>query len=163
MIKLDAAPLIYALKANLIPILKKVYKEIVITQTVFHEVVTRGKEGRHRDAFVAEKLIEIGDIIVHEDAKQELELGLGPGETATIASALEERGKALLEDMRAVRTGLRLGLNVEFLSIALLKAYQTSIITEEEFNELFENYCQVAGVSVIERYKTQKIKEVIKK
>ncbi|MHA2495699.1 MAG: hypothetical protein ACXAEI_09420 [Candidatus Hodarchaeales archaeon] len=161
MIKIDASPLIYALKANLVPLLQKVYEKLIITETIYQEVIIKGKKEGYRDAFVADKLIETGEIIVHPDPGKELKLNLGYGESSVIASAIEERCPALIEDLRAMKAGLRLGIRIEFISLAILKAYQSSLITSEEFDDLLEVYCRVAGVSVVERHRIHLIKELL--
>ena len=54
MIKLDSCSLIYLVKADLLPLAKKLYKKVLITDSVYHEVVVEGKSSSHPDALIAQ-------------------------------------------------------------------------------------------------------------
>ncbi|MFX1513363.1 MAG: hypothetical protein ACFFCQ_12320 [Promethearchaeota archaeon] len=153
MIKLDASSLIYAVKANYLPLLKELYGSLIVIDTVYEEVVTRGKQARKRDAYVLEKMIEEEILKRHPDAKKPPKVPLGKGEIAVIYSAKQENCKALIDDQKARKVAVQNDVDVKWTSLAFLVALKTNLITDVEFDELLTKFVQVANPSIIE-YKT---------
>ena len=90
MIKIDASSLIYSLKLDWIDSLKKLYEDLVITASIYQEVILKGKKKGKPDAFIGEKLINQKIIQVHQvKEKSQVNLGLGEGESETILNAIE--------------------------------------------------------------------------
>lgn len=61
---IDAGPLIWLGKCDALDLLKKLYQEIEIPETVYIEAVTRGLEKGHEDAPTIKKTMEEGWIRV---------------------------------------------------------------------------------------------------
>ncbi len=162
MIKIDSSPLIYAIKGNYVELLKKLYSDIIMVDSVYEEVVEKGKIRGKRDAFVIDKLIEINMLIRHPDSKVDMKLNLGKGENAVINSAKEEDCIAFLEDQKARKIATNIGLTVEWTSYAFLKAFKEKLITSVEFDYYLNQYILYASPSVIEIQTIQKLKELIK-
>ena len=122
MIKIDSSPLIYAIKGNYVELLKNLYSEIILVDSVYEEVVEKGKLRGKRDAFVIDKMIETHMLIRHPDSNLDLKINLGKGENAVINSAKDENCLAFLEDQKARKVASNLGIQVEWSSYAFLKA-----------------------------------------
>lgn len=162
MIKIDSSPLIYAIKGNYISLLKNLYSDIVIIDSVYEEVVKSGINRGKRDAYVIEKLIETKELERHSDSEIEIQINLGKGESAVINSAKKENCIAFLEDQKARKIATNLGIKVEWTSYALLKALKVRLISDGEFDDFLNQYIIFASPSVLEIQTIKKFKELIK-
>lgn len=129
----DACSIILLAKANVLEELA-MWKEIVITDSVYNEVI-EGKNKQLLDALVLERLAEENKISIKRDINKELikkltgDFGLGAGEAESIALALEA-DKVLLTDNKQGRKaakvyGLKLLGSIEVVT-ALYKAKKIS-------------------------------------
>ncbi len=101
MIKIDSSSLILALQMNFIPILTKLYKELVITKSVYEEVIIDGKEKGKEEAFIGDKLIKEKELTIHQVKEELMDLKLGKGETEIIHNSIELNCSCLMEDKKA--------------------------------------------------------------
>ena len=162
MIKIDSSPLIYAIKGNYVELLKKLYSDIVLVDSVYEEVVEKGKLRGKRDAFVIDKLIETNVLIRHPDSKLDLKINLGKGENAVINSAKDEECLAFLEDQKARKVASNLNIQVEWTSYAFLKALKEKVISSTDFDYYINQYILHASPSVLEIQTIQKLKGLLK-
>lgn len=164
MIKIDASSLIYSLKMDWISGLKKLYEEIIITTSVYQEVILNGKKKGKPDAFIGEKLIGQKDIQVHhikEDSQ--ITIGLGEGESETILNAIELGCNCLIDDKKAIRIAESFNLIVLNVPVSLLDAYKQQLIDDIKFEELFQKWIVVASPSYEDIFIIKKAKELMSK
>lgn len=162
MIKIDASSFIYSIKMDWISVLKELYEELIITDSVHQEVIVEGKKKRKADAFIGEKKLRKYNIQIHDVEKnKEDEMGLGAGETDTILNALELNCACLIDDKKAIRIADSLALPVISVPISLLNAYKHQIINDEEFDKYFQNWISVASPSYEDIFLIKKAKEVL--
>jgi predicted nucleic acid-binding protein len=162
MIKIDSSSLIYCIKGNYYLLLKKIYQEIVIIDSVYEEVINQGKLRLKRDAFVIEKLIEQKIFERHPNSYTQLEINIGKGELEVIKAAQDEKCKALIDDQKARRFAIISGIDTLWTPLVFLDALKNKIITEKEFDSLFSDYNKVANPSIEECQLYQKMKELVK-
>lgn len=161
MLKLDASALIYAIKGNYQNILKKVYNELIIIDTIYEETVIKGKKHEKRDAYVLDKLIDDGFFIRHPDSKNLPDMPMGKGEIAVIQSAIEENCIALIDDQQARKIAVQRGVKVQWTCLAFLKALKQKLITEAEFDSCLTQYAKVASLSILEYQTILEIKKLV--
>jgi len=162
MIKIDASSFIYSIKMDWISVLKELYEELIITTSVYHEVISSGKRRGKPDAFIGEKLIKKHDIQIHEREKNpEAEMGLGEGETDTILNSIELNCVGLMEDKKAIRIAESFDLEVLSVPISLLHAYKKKKINDEEFEKFYQKWIIVASPCYEDIFLIEKAKEVI--
>ena len=150
-----------SIKGNYVEILKKLYSDIIIIDSIYEEVVIEGKKRNKRDAFVIDKMIEINVFNRHKDSDIFINLNLGKGEIAVINSAKEEKCIAFLEDQKARKIATNLGIQVEWTSYAFLKALKQNLISPVEFDNYLSQYSLYASPSILEIQTIQKIKDLI--
>lgn len=152
MIVSNAGPLIHLTKIGRLPLLKHLFKRVVIPQTVKIEVIERGKESGAPDAFLIEH--ELGDWItveqdINETVKEIAErAGIELGEAVVIMLAKEKGFPVLIDDSAARRFALGLGLDVIGSIGVLIKAAKVGIFSTEEALEGLEKLTKVMWLSV---------------
>lgn len=99
----NATPLIYLAKADQLKILQNVIHLVLIPQSVYREVVVKGKNLGEKDAYRVDRAISQGWIIVQEVKDiYPVEIPIHPGE-AEVISLAKEMGveRVLLDDVKA--------------------------------------------------------------
>lgn len=141
MIVSNSSPLMYLAKIKKLSLLKILFKEIVIPNEVYEEVVISGKEGRFIDALVVEQAKKEGWLCVGK-AFEEKELenfadDIDQGEIAAIILAKKNHANLVLIDDASARTiAQSFGLNVKGTVFVLLRAYKRNVLTKEEVRRL---------------------------
>lgn len=130
----NASPLIYLAKAGRMPLLRKVFGEVLIPEEVKAEVVDKGKQLGEGDAYVVEKAIEDGWLKVLKAEVLETPIRLEPGEVAvlSVAKRLEQR-EVLVDEMSARTVARLMGLIPRGTVFVLLKALEIKEISLGEF------------------------------
>lgn len=130
----NASPLIYLAKAGRMPLLRKVFGEVLIPEEVKAEVVDKGKQLGEGDAYVVEKAIEDGWLKVLKAEVLETPIRLEPGEVAvlSVAKRLEQR-EVLVNEMSARTVARLMGLIPRGTVFVLLKALEIKEISLGEF------------------------------
>ena len=108
----DAGPLIAFATIDRPPILKGLFSELIITESVRNECAARpGADTRRIDAAIADGWLVVQTI---ESPAGPLSPGLGQGESDSIRLAIADRDNSLLilDDRLARRYALRRGLSV---------------------------------------------------
>ena len=144
MLKLDASSLIYLLKMDFIDVLVKIDEEIYITKMVQGEVVTRGKIKGKADAYICEKLIQKGTIKIHDSPPSLLDINLGEGELETMQNAIEHKCICVLDDKKAQRAAVSLGITVKIVPLLLLEALKSNYISELDYKVFFDSWIHYA-------------------
>jgi predicted nucleic acid-binding protein len=153
----DTGPLIWLGKCDALHLLKKLYHENEIRETVYIEAVTRGLEKGHEDAQIIKKTMEKGRIRVSkpgehlidrvEEAEKKLGIQLGRGEREAIVLSIErEVSLFLTNDEDAYQTGKSLGLELKGILYVLLEAVKEGHLSSKEAKEflsqtLEEGFC----------------------
>ena len=131
----DATPLIYLAKANQLHLLHDMFKEIMIPNAIYDEVVVKGIQKEKNDAFRIKKMIgdgwlQVRTVRIHFQG----ELPLHPGETEVISLALENGIKTVLMDDVKARTAAEMaGLIPKGTIWLLLKAVKNKILDFDQF------------------------------
>lgn len=113
----NSGPLIHLAKAGLIDFLFKLYDKVLIPESVYNEVVIKGKDEGHPDAIlieqaIAEKNIEVKEVIVINE--EYFSSKLHQGEIGAIRLGLNSEVQIiLLDDEEARIFARRLKLNVK--------------------------------------------------
>ncbi|MHA1291564.1 MAG: hypothetical protein ACTSQJ_02720 [Promethearchaeota archaeon] len=146
-----------------INVLKELYEELIITFSVYQEVILNGKNRGKPDAFIGEKLIKKHDIKIHDVEKNsEVEMGLGVGETDTILNAMESKCSCLIDDKKAIRIAESFDLQVFNIPISLLDAYKQQKIDDEIFERFFQKWIITASPSYEDIFLIKKAKEIMR-
>lgn len=136
----NSTVLIYLAKIGKLSLLKKLFRKVLIPVEVFNEVVIRGKENQHPDAFVIEAAVEEGWIEVKEiEAVAELEeFGIDSGEAQAISLAKSLGVPGLLDQTHARIAAKTLGLKPRGTIFVLLAALRKKLLTYEEYQDSLE-------------------------
>lgn len=140
MIVCNSTVLIYIAKIGKLSLLKELFGEVLIPAEVFNEVVIRGKENQHPDAFVIEAAVEEGWIEVKEiEALRELEeFGIDSGETDAISLAKSLGLPVLLDQTHARIAAKALGLKPRGTIFVLAAARRKKLLSYEEYHDSLE-------------------------
>ena len=143
---INASPLIIFGKLNKLELLKKVLKNLIISDAVYREVVINGIKLNAKESFIIKDYIEKEEIKIKkltEEWKekanffQKVYTQLDMGEAETIALALQEREKTVLIDERVARKIAELqGLKALGSLWVLLTAFKKNIIIEDDIKQL---------------------------
>lgn len=153
MIIADSSPLILLAKINKLALLKNMYKMVYVPESVYREVVIRGKEEQYGDAYLIER--SVNDFIsvkkvneVWRKNMQEWNEMLGKGESEAIALALQEKATLLLMDNKEPREVAE-SKNIRCRSTPgiLLEALKRKKINHEEYREMIMALASFAWLS----------------
>ncbi|HEY9206006.1 MAG TPA: hypothetical protein VIO58_08795 [Candidatus Methanoperedens sp.] len=141
MIVSNSTVLIYLAKIGKLSLLKELFREVSIPEEVFTEVVIRGKEQEHPDAFIVEKAVKDGWIYVkHIEAVEVLEnFGIDPGEAQAISLARSLDVPVLLDQTHARNAAKALGLRPRGTLFILLAALRKKLLTYEDYQNSLED------------------------
>lgn len=114
----DTSVIIALEKLNLIEILCKIYKKVILPEAVVKEFGNVGIK-----CYAAQKVESKLIKVLTQD------LNLGQGEAEVIALAYESKGKVLIDDLKARKIAEDFGLSVSGTIGLLLKAEKTGLIT----------------------------------
>jgi predicted nucleic acid-binding protein len=131
---LNASPIISLSKVTQFTILKRLFTEVLVPQTVSHEILVTGK-GRAGAKELSQAIRE--GWIEARGAKDRLAVkalqrALGHGESEAIVLALEEGADfVILDEIRARREAVRMGMGVMGTLGILKRAKELSLVKEE--------------------------------
>jgi len=142
---INASPLIIFGKLNRLDILKKLYKNIRISDEVYQEVVIKGIEKNLKDALIIKESInnhEIDIIKLNKEfspiaQKIEVIYDIDKGEAETIALALQLKEKEVIIDEASAREAVK-SINIQPIGSlrVLLLAYKSKFISKAEIKEI---------------------------
>ncbi|MBI3036024.1 hypothetical protein HYY71_06925 [Candidatus Woesearchaeota archaeon] len=142
---IDASPLIIFGKLNKISILKKLYKNIEVTNEVYNEAVLKGIEKNSKDAFIIKEYVDNKTIKVFRLEENFYNIAnkirtiyrIDIGEAETIALALQlNKKEAMLDELSAREAAEAFGIVPIGSLRVLLTCYGGGLINKEEINEL---------------------------
>jgi len=141
MIVSNSTVLIYLAKIGKLNLLKELFGEVLIPAEVFDEVVIRGKEHQHPDAFIVESAVEEGWIhIKNIKVFGELEdFGIDPGEAHAISLARSLGVPVLLDQTHARNAAKAFGLKHRGTIFVLLAALRKKLLTSENYQDSLED------------------------
>ena len=149
----NSSPLILLAKINQLHLLKKMYHKIHIPAEVHKEVVIRGKEEKHGDAYLIDKAINDFIFVKKLNEKWDNEAKkfskiLGSGESEAIALALQEKAELLLMDNLEPRKVAEVNkLKCRSTPGILLEALRKNKISYEEYIESIKKLSSFAWLS----------------
>ena len=125
----NAGPLIALGKLGALPLLVRLFSEVVIPSAVYEEVVVNGRQLGEPDAYATEFLVGRGAIVVRACASVQptpwLGLGIDAGEAEAIALAIQENADwVLIDNLHARRAARSVGLRVKGTVGVLIDAYR---------------------------------------
>ena len=147
---------------DFIGILTQLYDKIIITEAIYKEVITNGKNKGKQEALLGEKLIKDKKIIIHRIDEKLIDLTLGLGETEVIHNSIKNKCKCMMEDKKAKKIAENYNLDVRKISISILEAYQNKVIDNVEFEDYLIKWVKCASPSYEEVYFVKKMKELLK-
>ena len=131
--------MIYLARIGQIKLLKDLFSKIYISEEVKSEVIDKGKLLGKKDAYIIEKAIKDGWIIVARGKPQEIPIPLDKGEDSTIRLASQKKADFVLIDETRGRTAAKLiGLKPLGTAGVMLTAIKKKKINYEEFLSLLE-------------------------
>ena len=141
MIVSNSTVLIYLAKIGKLNLLKELFGEVFIPGEVFDEVVIRGKEHQHPDAFIVESAVEEGWIHIKDiEAIVELEdFGIDPGEAHAISLAKSLEVPVLLDQTHARNAAKAFGFKPRGTIFVLLAALRKKLLTSENYQDSLED------------------------
>ena len=162
--KIDASPLIYALKADIFDLFYTYYSPIRITTSIYQELVVHGKSKGYTDAFVIEKFVTTKKIHVEPDLILEHDqlLTLGKGEQTAITEAQATGELLILDDRKARNRAKNLKISVLGTDSLLLELCLSNIIDYDTFEEKLKelaNAMSLKGSKVIQLLQIAKNEE----
>jgi predicted nucleic acid-binding protein len=141
MIVSNSTVLIYLAKIGKLNLLKELFRDVLIPAEVFNEVVIRGKENQHPDAFIVESVIEEGWIHIKDiEAFVELEdFGIDLGEAQAISLAKSLGVPVLLDQTHARNAAKAFGLRPRGTIFVLLAALKKKLLTPDDYQDSLED------------------------
>ncbi|NOR49344.1 MAG: DUF3368 domain-containing protein [Methanosarcinaceae archaeon] len=143
----DSTPLIYLCKSGLDWIFHELGEECIIPESVYNEVISKGKQIGEADAEIAEELVNNGILIVKQAEHSinpvhlELELHQGEIDVLSIASSLE--GLAIIDDDIARTAGEILEVQVHGTIYLIFMMVRKGKLSKKEaknkLNEMISN------------------------
>ena len=135
--KIDSSSLIYLTKIDLIDHVVNNFSPIRITESVFSEVIEKGKEMSFGDAFILEKMVEKKKITVVPNISTipDALISLGLGEQSSIAEATKEKELLLIDDVKARRRATSLSVDVLGTEAIILSLLHFKKLSYDEFEE----------------------------
>ncbi len=144
---MDASPLIFIAKAGLLSVLKRVYKKVYMTQSIWNEIewpIKHGYKAPEVDLIKSSEIIcieplEAKEIIQAKNISQKYNIGKGEAE----AFILFKKGgysKVIVADIKARRILKELGISVVDLVDLGFEIAEHKIMNPREFaKRLYEN------------------------
>ncbi len=135
---LDATPLIYLGKINVLEKITHFPEEKYTLESVYQEVVVEGKKSGNPEAFLIEKLLDAGILKIKTPADDRYiaHLKENPrihkGDTEVLALALELDGITLLDDEEARGIAEMEGIEHHGTIYLLLRMIKIGLLTKEE-------------------------------
>ena len=131
----NSTVLIYLAKIGKLTLLKELFREVLIPEEVFKEVVINGKEQQQPDAFAVEMAIEEGWIrLMDIEPLDELDkFGIDSVEAEAISLARSLGASVLLDQTHARIAAKTLGLKPKGTIFILLAALHKKLLTYEEY------------------------------
>ncbi len=142
----NSSPLIILSKINKLDLLEKIFRKIIISPSVFEEVIEKGKKKNSPDSYKIEEYFKKGVIKLKnlsEDYKKKANFlfnsnkYLHYGETETICLALQEGSKDILINERFARKIASMyNLNTIGTLGILLIGFKKRILNKEEISDI---------------------------
>ncbi len=152
----NAGPLIALGKLGFVFLLSKLYDQVLVPSAVYNEVVVRGMESGSPDAYIVERSVTRGELILQDVSQatfpEKLQASpLGDGEKQTIYLALVEAVEwVLIDDLLARKTAQEFGLKVKGTLGILVEAYRQQVITLEELEYTFRTIVEREDIWIAE-------------
>ncbi len=134
----NSTPIIFLAKINQLVLLKNLFREVTIPESVKNEVLIENKP----DYLIIKNALESGWIKISKP-KKEVDYGIGKGENSAINLALENKGTIILDDSSAVKVAKAFNIKYIRTTTLIFLALQKGIIKRQEaiilINLLIEN------------------------
>ncbi|MFO7966494.1 MAG: DUF3368 domain-containing protein [Archaeoglobaceae archaeon] len=139
----DATPLIYLAKVNKLHLLEKIDTELIIPQSVFEEVVVKGRELGKPDALIIERLVDKGDFKIEETDAGESEFynklreneNLSQADVEALFLARKRNCTAIMDEDYARRIAEAEGIHCRGTIYLIFSLLKRDVIGKEEARE----------------------------
>ena len=138
----DATVLIYLAKLGELDYLNDLFERVHAPETVYEEVVTRGREEQYADVLpveeATEQFIDVRELPDETQGRADeirTSSGLEHGECTAIALAEAEEARCLTDDHAARKTAESLGIEVNGTIYVLLEALDRERLSFEKYVE----------------------------
>ncbi len=128
----NSTPLICLAKIKQLELLKKLFKKIIIPESVMKEVMIEGKPGFS----VIDNAIKEGWIVV-ENPKKNFNINLGKGENDAIALAKEKNDSLIIDDSIAIKIADSMNIKCIRTTKVIFLALEDNILNKEQAKTLF--------------------------
>ncbi|MBM3934438.1 MAG: hypothetical protein FJ319_09080 [SAR202 cluster bacterium] len=149
----DSSSLIYLGKLDRLPLLERLYSDVLIAPSVWEETIQGGKEVHPVESAQLERSLreyELIDLTYDEVRLSQLfrmDLRLGAGEAEVIAVSSIRGCVAMVDEKRARAAAVRLGVRLVGTVGVLLAAREISLLSYDELLDLLRRLASVAWVS----------------
>jgi len=142
----NATPLICLAKINKLVLLKKLFRSIIIPESVKDEILIDDKPGYFAiNEAIKEKWIKI------VNPKNDPDLGLGKGENSAINLAKERKDKLIIDDAFAIKVAKAFNIDVIRTTTIIFKAIEKDIISKKQAISLINKLIEI-GYYISPRY-----------
>lgn len=151
----DSSPLIGLARIARLGLLRELYEQVLIPQTVYREVVVEGKRLRKPGAKEIEHAVKVGWIQVVALTKSQLEnvekyrinFEIGRGEAEAIVLARSRKLPLILDDKYARELATTIGIEFMGTGAVLLEAFLINMLSKKEFLESLRELGKVMWLS----------------
>ncbi len=148
----NSGPLIHLAMIGRLDLLQALFGRVFIPSTVRMEVLDRGKEAGKPDAFLIEREIENGWIVVEDPGGSAEDIadsaGMDAGEAEAIILARSRHCPVLVDDMAGRRFAAGLGLEVTGSIAVVARAVKVGLISRDEGLDALEKLALVMWLNV---------------
>lgn len=153
MIVSNSGTLMHLTKINRLNLLKEIFGEVIIPHEVKLEVVDRGKDEGIADAFLIEKEIENGWIVISQANDNKIKeiaqsAGIDIGEASAIMLARNKKYSVLIDDLAARRFAAGLGIQVVGSIGVLIRSAKMHKISKIEALDALDKLGRVMWLSI---------------
>ncbi|MEX2689675.1 MAG: DUF3368 domain-containing protein [Candidatus Njordarchaeum guaymaensis] len=144
----NATPLIYLVKVKRLELLFKMFNTVQIPYEVKVKVVNRGRKQGYSDAFLVEKAIKNGEIIVHKLKEAEIleakriadtfNIDLGEAQVIVLAKRKNEK-IVIVDDLIARKAAEMNDLKPRGTLSILLESIRRKILSKEDCKKILDN------------------------
>ncbi len=124
---INSSPIITLAKSNKLELLHKLFKEVIITEQVYKEIMSKPD---YAEAIAIKKAVDADKLKVQKI--REIKSVLGAGEASSISLALKLKQPLIIDDKKAVFIANTLGIECHGTLYIVLEALKRKIINNKK-------------------------------
>jgi predicted nucleic acid-binding protein len=139
----NSGPLMALGTLGLLELLSQLYGQVRLPTAGYLEVVVRGSERGSPDAFLTQRAIQRGQLVVVEVSDADLPsdiaaLPIDAGEKQALYTLRDQAGLLLLDDLKAREEAQARGLNVRGTLGVIIQAYRAALLNFDEVETMIQ-------------------------